>query len=55
MFLEHCQGDVNKLDFPQRIIEMWNKLDPEIVHAGIVNKVWAKLDKIRHGDGTEWV
>ena len=37
--------DVRKFSFPQRTINVWNKLSAECVHASSVNKLKNRLDK----------
>ena len=50
--MDRCRRDIKKFSFPQRSIEVWNKLDTEIVHAKSISEFKAKLDKSRYGDGT---
>ena len=50
--MDGCRRDIKKFSFPQRSIEVWNKLDTEIVQAKSISEFKAKLDKSRYGDGT---
>ena len=49
---ERCLKDTKKYSFPQRSIEVWNKLPEEIVTVKCVHKLKEKLDNYRNGDGT---
>ncbi|XP_050692945.1 uncharacterized protein LOC126983856 [Eriocheir sinensis] len=47
-----CSRDIKKYSFPQRNIEVWNRLSEEIVSAKSVQSFKEKLDNYRYGDGT---
>ncbi len=50
--VDNCRSDIKKFSFPQRSIEVWNKLDTEIVQAKSISDLKTKLDKSRYEDGT---
>ncbi len=50
--MDNCRRDVKRFSFAQRSIEVWNKLDAEIVQAENVSEFKAELDKSRYGNGT---
>ncbi len=47
--MDNCRRDIKKFSFPQRNIDVWNKLDSEIVQTKSISEFKAKLGKSRYG------
>ncbi len=47
-----CLNSIKKYSFPQRNIEVWNKLSDAVVSAKSVHNFKEKLGKCRYGNGT---
>ena len=47
-----CRRDIKKYSFPNRSIEIWNKLNETVVNARNIHEFKAKLDAYRYGDRT---
>ena len=47
-----CLKDTKKYSFPQRSIDVWNRLDRKVVEARNIHQMKARLDICRYGDGT---
>ncbi len=47
-----CLRDLKKYIFPQRSVDMWNKLREEVAEARNVHQMKERLSNYRYGDGT---